>query len=51
MRRVNVTYIILDSFEVDDDDTPYDIDRIIENGAHNLGIYDLVDNAEWYIDD
>lgn len=51
MKTVQISYIIRDIIEVDDGVTPYEISQIIENDAYDLGIYDLVDDVEWFIDE
>ena len=51
MKKVHIIYTILDTIEVDDDATPDEIENyFITDNARELGIYDLIDDMEWFID-
>ena len=50
MKTVQISYIIRDTIEVDDDMTRFEIDQSVEDNAHELGIYDLVNDVEWFDD-
>lgn len=50
MKTVQISYTILDTVEVDDGATRFEIDQIVEDNAHELGIYNLVNDVEWFID-
>lgn len=51
MKTVHISYTILDSVEVDDSITRFEIDQIVEDNAYKLGIYNLINDVEWFIDD
>ena len=51
MKTIQISYTILDTIEVDDDVTRFEIDQIVEDNAHELSIYDLINDVEWFIDD
>ena len=50
MKTIQISYTILDIIEVDDDMTRFEIDQIVEDNAYELGIYDLVNDVEWFDD-
>lgn len=50
MKTVRISYTIVDSVEVDDDATPNEIQNYIEDNAMELGIYDFINDMEWFID-
>jgi hypothetical protein len=51
MKKVRIIYTIFDSIEVDDDATPSEIENCITDSAIELGLYNLADDVEWFIDD
>ena len=50
MKTVHISYTILDTLKLNDDVTPDEIENYIADNAKELGIYDFMNDVEWFID-
>ena len=48
MKYINVSYTLLETHEVPDDFTPDDIEEMLENDMRDKGIYNMVNDVEWF---
>lgn len=49
MKNIQVVYTVFDIIEVPDDWTEEEIDEAVSNNAYDLGIWGMVDDAEWEV--
>lgn len=49
MKQIQISYTILDIIEVPDNWTDEEIDEAVSNNAYDLGIWGMIDDAEWEV--
>lgn len=49
MKRIQITYTIIDAIKVPDNWTEEEIDEAVSNNTYDLGIWGKVDDAEWEV--
>ena len=49
MKKVQITYTILNAIEVPDDWTEEEIDEAVSNNAYDLGIWGITNDVEWEV--